>query len=153
MQPQQNILSIDFFHYLCSPNTVRLVQLVEHQIVVLGVVGSSPTSHPNCKGDDSYGSSLFIVVVRRALPFPIRASFRPKSAPILLIGRIRAEKRLKSARFSYGIFTEWSPDQNVQPTLKQTGHLVSDIDMSTEAANLRCWKNSKPILGLATIMN
>ena len=27
-------------------NTVRLVQLVEHQIVVLGVVGSSPTSHP-----------------------------------------------------------------------------------------------------------
>ena len=25
---------------------VRLVQLVEHQIVVLGVVGSSPTSHP-----------------------------------------------------------------------------------------------------------
>ena len=27
-------------------NMVRLVQLVEHQIVVLGVVGSSPTSHP-----------------------------------------------------------------------------------------------------------
>ena len=25
---------------------MRLVQLVEHQIVVLGVVGSSPTSHP-----------------------------------------------------------------------------------------------------------
>ena len=35
--------------YLCNSNTVRLVQLVEHQIVVLGVVGSSPTSHPNCK--------------------------------------------------------------------------------------------------------
>ena len=32
--------------YLCIPNTVRLVQLAEHQIVVLGVVGSSPTSHP-----------------------------------------------------------------------------------------------------------
>ena len=28
---------------------VRLVQLVEHQIVVLGVVGSSPTSHPKAK--------------------------------------------------------------------------------------------------------
>ena len=28
---------------------VRLVQLVEHQIVVLGVVGSSPTSHPSKK--------------------------------------------------------------------------------------------------------
>ena len=26
--------------------TVRLVQLVEHQIVVLGVMGSSPISHP-----------------------------------------------------------------------------------------------------------
>ena len=25
---------------------VRLVQLVEHQIVVLGVIGSSPISHP-----------------------------------------------------------------------------------------------------------
>ncbi len=35
------------FLYLCNSNTVRLVQLVEHQIVVLGVVGSSPTSHPN----------------------------------------------------------------------------------------------------------
>ena len=41
----------------------------------------------------------FTVVVRRALPVPIRAVFRPKSAPILLISRIRAEKRLKSARF------------------------------------------------------
>ena len=30
-------------------NTVRLVQLVEHQIVVLGVVGSSPTSHPKMR--------------------------------------------------------------------------------------------------------
>ena len=38
---------LELFSYLCSPTeTVRLVQLVEHQIVVLGVVGSSPTSHP-----------------------------------------------------------------------------------------------------------
>ncbi len=29
---------------------MRLVQLVEHQIVVLGVVGSSPTSHPKAEG-------------------------------------------------------------------------------------------------------
>ena len=35
------------YSHLCNPiDTVRLVQLVEHQIVVLGVVGSSPTSHP-----------------------------------------------------------------------------------------------------------
>lgn len=27
---------------------VVIVQLVEHQIVVLVVVGSSPTGHPNC---------------------------------------------------------------------------------------------------------
>ena len=33
-------------------DTVRLVQLVEHQIVVLGVVGSSPTSHPKTKEND-----------------------------------------------------------------------------------------------------
>ena len=32
--------------YLCIPDTVRLVQLVEHQMVVLGVMGSSPISHP-----------------------------------------------------------------------------------------------------------
>lgn len=37
---------------------VRLVQLVEHQIVVLGVVGSSPTSHPKTKTSPSGG--LFI---------------------------------------------------------------------------------------------
>ena len=41
--------------YLCNPNTVRLVQLVEHQIVVLGVVGSSPTSHPQIPEDESSG--------------------------------------------------------------------------------------------------
>ena len=32
--------------FVIQTDTVRLVQLVEHQIVVLGVVGSSPTSHP-----------------------------------------------------------------------------------------------------------
>ena len=32
--------------FVVQTDTVRLVQLVEHQIVVLGVVGSSPTSHP-----------------------------------------------------------------------------------------------------------
>ena len=36
-----------FVPLLLQTDTVRLVQLVEHQIVVLGVVGSSPTSHPN----------------------------------------------------------------------------------------------------------
>ena len=68
MQPQQNILSIDFFHYLCSPNTVRLVQLVEHQIVVLVVVGSSPTSHP--KQDEVQTASSFALgaELRAALP-------------------------------------------------------------------------------------
>ena len=39
-----NIQKIHTFALLTD--TVRLVQLVEHQIVVLGVVGSSPTSHP-----------------------------------------------------------------------------------------------------------
>ena len=38
---------VKFFRTFAISNTVRLVQLVEHQIVVLGVVGSSPTSHPN----------------------------------------------------------------------------------------------------------
>ena len=39
---------------------VRLVQLVEHQIVVLGVVGSSPTSHPKNKNDlPRYGEAFF----------------------------------------------------------------------------------------------
>ena len=37
---------------------VRLVQLVEHQIVVLGVVGSSPTSHPKERMADK-SSSVF----------------------------------------------------------------------------------------------
>ena len=38
---------IKYIRNFAISNTVRLVQLVEHQIVVLGVVGSSPTSHPN----------------------------------------------------------------------------------------------------------
>ena len=32
--------------YLCSPQTVDVVQLVEHRIVVPSVVGSSPIIHP-----------------------------------------------------------------------------------------------------------
>ena len=40
------------------PNTVRLVQLVEHQIVVLVVVGSSPTSHPCCNSRRFPGVAL-----------------------------------------------------------------------------------------------
>ena len=36
--------------YLCGPNTVDVVQLVEHRIVVPSVVGSSPIIHPiKCK--------------------------------------------------------------------------------------------------------
>ena len=41
------LASVKFIRIFAISNTVRLVQLVEHQIVVLGVVGSSPTSHPN----------------------------------------------------------------------------------------------------------
>ena len=59
----------------------------------------APHRTPTVKGTTHVGRPLFIVVVRRALPVPIRAVFRPKSAPIHLIGRIRAGKRLKSARF------------------------------------------------------
>ena len=62
----------------------------------------APHRTPTVKGTTHAGRPFFVVVARRALPFPIRASFRPKSAPILLIGRIRAEKRLKSARFPSG---------------------------------------------------
>ena len=40
------------YSYLCNPNTVQLVQLVEHQIVVLVVVGSSPTLHPTLEDGD-----------------------------------------------------------------------------------------------------
>ena len=70
-----------------------------HQTVQLRLAPSTPT----VKGTTHTGRPLFIVVARRALPIHIRASFRSKSAPILLIGRIRAEKRLKSARLSSGI--------------------------------------------------
>ena len=51
-------------------NMVRLVQLVEHQIVVLGVVGSSPTSHPKNKNDlPRYGEAFFLFLGReRFLP-------------------------------------------------------------------------------------
>ena len=38
---------------------VSIVQLVEHQIVVLGVVGSSPTGYPKWFEDDFYSHPLF----------------------------------------------------------------------------------------------
>ena len=46
---------------------VRLVQLVEHQIVVLGVVGSSPTSHPKAKDLPAQGG-LFALRAAHLLP-------------------------------------------------------------------------------------
>ena len=36
--------------YLCILNTVSVVQLVEHRIVVPSVVGSSPITHPSASG-------------------------------------------------------------------------------------------------------
>ena len=40
------------FLYLCISDMVSLVQLVEHQIVVLGVMGSSPIGYPKSKESD-----------------------------------------------------------------------------------------------------
>ena len=51
-------------------NTVRLVQLVEHQIVVLGIVGSSPTSHPKTEEMPSflfYGERTWSLAAKFAL--------------------------------------------------------------------------------------
>ena len=48
--------------FVIQTDTVRLVQLVEHQIVVLGVVGSSPTSHPKWARERFFESlSIFII--------------------------------------------------------------------------------------------
>ena len=44
------LASKNFIRIFATSNTVRLVQLVEHQIVVLVVVGSSPTTHPSEAG-------------------------------------------------------------------------------------------------------
>ena len=49
--------------YLCNPNMVSIVQLVEHQIVVLGVVGSSPTGYPTGKPDEVRFTRLFYFLV------------------------------------------------------------------------------------------
>ena len=58
-------------------DTVRLVQLVEHQIVVLGVVGSSPTSHPKLERERFLQSFSFCFPpVRRATLFALASSFR-----------------------------------------------------------------------------
>ena len=79
------------YSYLCIPNTVRLVQLVEHQIVVLGVVGSSPTSHPKTlKAWHNAKLSLFWVCYYDWRGGPLQTSLRrkaPNSAgPLLFTG-------------------------------------------------------------------
>ena len=56
------LASVKFIRIFAISNTVRLVQLVEHQIVVLGVVGSSPTSHPS-KKTGPYRSSFLIILL------------------------------------------------------------------------------------------
>ena len=55
------LASVKFIRIFAISNTVRLVQLVEHQIVVLGVVGSSPTSHPNERTEVNSFRPLFLV--------------------------------------------------------------------------------------------
>ena len=49
--------------FVIQTDTVRLVQLVEHQIVVLGVVGSSPTGYPTGKPDEVRFTRLFYFLV------------------------------------------------------------------------------------------
>ena len=57
-------------------DTVRLVQLVEHQIVVLGVVGSSPTSHPKLGRERFFESFSFCFPpMRRAALFALASFF------------------------------------------------------------------------------
>ena len=48
--------------FVVQTDTVRLVQLVEHQIVVLGVVGSSPTSHPKWARERFFESLSFFSI-------------------------------------------------------------------------------------------
>lgn len=56
-----------FIRIFAISNTVRLVQLVEHQIVVLGVVGSSPTSHPLKKTGHSSVFFFILYPAKRSL--------------------------------------------------------------------------------------
>ena len=81
---------------------VRLVQLVEHQIVVLGVVGSSPTSHPKNKNDlPCYGEAFFLFLGReRFLPPPLRGC--PQLNVSEVARTIGINKSLLS-RYIYGI--------------------------------------------------
>ncbi len=58
----ETLATMIFICIFAISNTVRLVQLVEHQIVVLGVVGSSPTSHPS-KKTGLYRSSFLIILL------------------------------------------------------------------------------------------
>ena len=51
---------IIFIRIFATSNTVRVVQLVEHQIVVLGVVGSSPTSHPKKDFGSAFAGPFFL---------------------------------------------------------------------------------------------
>ena len=65
-----------FVPLLLQTDTVRLVQLVEHQIVVLGVVGSSPTSHPKLERERFLMSFSFCFSpMRRAALFAPDSSF------------------------------------------------------------------------------
>ena len=65
-----------FVPLLLQTDTVRLVQLVEHQIVVLGVVGSSPTSHPKLERERFLMSFSFCFSpMRRAALFALASSF------------------------------------------------------------------------------
>ena len=73
---------LELFSYLCSPTeTVRLVQLVEHQIVVLGVVGSSPTSHPKRSAPDGRTFRLRCGAPRRGRLGPRTQDDHPYQAP------------------------------------------------------------------------
>ena len=56
-----------YFSYICSPNMVRVVQLVEHRIVVPSVVGSSPISHPMLKKETDLQKSVSFLFMQSAV--------------------------------------------------------------------------------------
>ena len=69
---------------------VAVVQLVEHQVVILGVAGSSPVSHPKVKASSFLGWGLVSLRYARrifsiALPGLSRKMW-PKGQNVLVFG-------------------------------------------------------------------
>ena len=124
---------------------VRLVQLVEHQIVVLGVVGSSPTSHPKNKNDLPRNGEAFFCFWGASAFDPRRCAAAPRGN-----GGKDSPARLSPSPFCRPSASETSVCPRPRPVLRRNSRFSASCPHQGPVLRMNCgFLSNLPHFGLS----